>query len=152
MKTRMIAALLLSGLLVGLAQAGGDPSPFHPLINQLNSVVNVLDAVDLELKHVLSIPIDPCTPPGAAGHLYAMAGQLALQNNRVIDIVEAGMSFPPGPYTPAFYEALANVGNKAGVIAERASIPPDPMMPEEFKEALAAVEANAWAIVETATF
>jgi hypothetical protein len=148
----MIAALLLTGLLVGLTHAGIEPSPFHPLINQLNSVVNVLDAVDLELKHVLGRPPDPYTPPGAVGHLYAMAGQLALQNSRVIEIVEAGMSFPPDPYTPAFYEALVNVRKKAGVIAERASIPPDPVMPEEFKEALAAVEANAWAIVETATF
>jgi len=152
MKTRMIAALLLSGLIVGVAQAGFDQSPFRPLINQLDSVVCVLNAVDQELEHVLGTPPDPYTPPGAVDHLYAMAGQLALQNNRVIGIIEAAMSFPPDPYTPAFCQALANVGDEAGVIAERASSPPDPMAPEEFKEALAAVEANAWAIVETAAF
>ena len=148
MNTRTIVASLMSGLvlvLAGLALAGVDPEPFHQLINELDSVENVLDAVDDQLKEVLSVPPEPCKPNALGGKLNAMAEKLWTPNDRVVDVIEAFPSVPPDP-CHEFIDALNKVGSEALSIAEREH-PPDPCTP--VREALNAVRSAALAIVNT---
>ncbi len=152
MNTRPIVTSLLSVFVVGLAGlalGGFDPSPFH-LINRLDSVENVLDYADDQLKEILSISPDDIQPTAVANKLNSMACTLWNQNDRVVDVIEAYLSIPPDPHTPeeAFYAALYRVGMEASSIAERASAPPNPYTPE-VQEALGNVWEAAMGIVET---
>ena len=147
MNNRTIVASLLSGLvlgLAGLALAGVEPSPFHRLINKLDSVENVLDAVDDQLSEIL-YPPDPCKQ---VNKLYVMADKLVRQNDRVEDVIEACVAVPPDPcHEEEFMAALNKVGDEAASIV-RGAHPPDPCSPE-VEEALEAVESAAQAIVDT---
>lgn len=150
MKTRTIVATLLSIFvlgLTGLAIAGFDPTPFHQLINELDSVENVLDVQNDKLKEVLSTPPDPYKTKSLVNKLNSMADTLFNQNDRV----SAVLSTPPDDMTPPpeFYEALGEVGMKASSIVEKATIPPDPYIPEEVEEALGNVKSAAESIVDT---
>ena len=146
MNTRTIVALLMSGLvlgLAGLALAGVDPEPFHRLTNKLHSVENVLDAVNNKLTKILVVPPEPVHPPDPCklvNKLNAMAGRLVRQNGRVEDVIKALPDVPPDPCL----DALGKVGNKASNIAERA-YPPDPCTP--VRQALLDVRDAADAIV-----
>jgi hypothetical protein len=148
MNTRTIVASLLSGLVLvstSLTLGGVEPSPFHQLINELDSVENVLDTVDDQLKEILHPP-DPVGK--LVGKLNAMADKLVRQNGRVEDVIEAFDTLPPDPcHEEEFIAALGKVGSKASSIAERA-FPPDPCAPE-VEEALEAVKSAALGIVET---
>jgi len=152
MNTRTIVALLMSGLVLGLASvtlAGVEPSPFHRLINKLHSVENVLDAVDNKLEKILVVPPEPVHPPDPCklvNKLNAMANKLVRQNGRVEDVIEAIPAVPPDPCRE-FLAALDKVRDKAQSIAERA-YPPDPCTPE-VEEAVDAVRSAAQAIVDT---
>jgi hypothetical protein len=153
MNTRTIAALLLGGLVVGLASlalAGVEPSPFHKLINRLDSVENVLDAVDDRLSEILHppTPIHPPTPVKLVGKLNAMADKLWKQNDRVGDVLDDWPPITPPDDEAAFRAALNKVGSIASSIAERASVLPDPYTPE-LEEALAGVGTAAQAIIDT---
>ncbi len=138
----------MSGLvlgLAGLALAGVEPSPFQRLINKLDSVENVLDAVDDQLIEILHPP-DPCK---VVNKLYAMADKLWNQNDRVEDVIEAYPAVPPEPcHEDEFMAALNKVGDEASSIVERA-VPPDPCTPDEVKDAVKAVFDAAQAIVAT---
>jgi hypothetical protein len=139
-------SVLVFGL-ASLALGGVDPTPFHQLINKLDSVENVLDASDDQLKDILSWPPDPIKPNALVGKLNAMADKLAWQNDRLTGVILAFLGQPPDPYhEEKFFDALGKVGDKAASMAERASIPPDPVTPE-VEEALNAVESAALEIV-----
>jgi len=152
MNTRTVVASLMSGLvlvLAGLALGGIDPEPFHRLINKLDSVENVLDAVDDQLKEILVVPpepVHPTDPCKLVNKLNAMADKLWNQNDRVEDVIEA---VPPDP-CQEFLDALNKVGDEASSIAERAdrATPPDPCTPE-FEKAVDAVRSAAQEIVYT---
>ncbi len=151
MKTRTIVALLLGGLvlgLTGLALAGVEPSPFRRLINKLDSVENVLDAVDDQLKEILVVPSEPVYPPAPCklvNKLNAMADKLVIQNVRVADVIEALPDVPPDP-CQEFDDALRKVRDEAQSIVDQANnfTPPDPC-----REALGAVRSAANDIVGT---
>ena len=149
MNTRTIVALLMSGLVLGLASltlAGVEPSPFHRLINKLHSVENVLDAVDNKLEKILVVPPEPVHPPDPCklvNKLNAMANKLVRQNGRVEDVIAALPGFPPDPCLEHFNK----LRNKAQSIAERA-YPPEPCTPE-VEEAMDAVRSAAQVIVDT---
>ena len=125
MKVLAILGLSLLVLVAGAAPAMAfDPQeglPVQALVNQLNSVANVLAAVDHGLEAVLMEPPDPSSP-GLIGRLNAMTSQLEVQLGRV----EAVLVVPPDPSTPEFRAALANVRGAALGIVARASDPPDP--------------------------
>jgi hypothetical protein len=151
MNTRTIVATLLSIFvlgLAGLALGGFDPTPFHQLINELDSVENVLDAQDDQLKEVLSAPPDPYKTKSLVNKLNSMAGTLVNQNERV----SAVLASPPDDMTPPpeFIAALVDVRDEANSIVVRAeegfgSQPND----QRVLDALADVGSAAWGIVFT---
>jgi len=111
---RKTVVTLLAGVLVvgltGIVMAGFDPTPFTPLINELNSVVNVLSAEDSRLKAVLAIPPNDQQPEGLVGKLNAMAYLLSVQNERV----KAVLGIPPNDQRVV--DALEAVGGNAEAI------------------------------------
>lgn len=149
MNTRTIVASLLSIFvlgLAGLALGGTEPSPFHQLINELDSVENVLDAQDDQLKEVLSIPPDPIKTKSLVNKLNSMADTLVNQNERV----SAVLGMPPNDITPPpeFIAALVGVRDEADSIFLRAEEGPPPD-DQRVLDALAGVGSAALGIVVT---
>jgi len=117
--------LAILGLTLFLLVAGAIPAlASSRQVNQLNSVANVLAAVDHQLEAVLGQPPDPFTPgaAGIIGRLNAITNQLQVQLGRV----QAVLTSPPDPWAPEFLAALANVRGAALGIVARAAMPPDP--------------------------
>jgi hypothetical protein len=104
--------------LVCLAPGGFDPTPFHQLINELDSVENVLDVQDDKLRELLAIPPDPHKTKSLVNKLNSMAETLWNRNDRLVEVIEAYLGHPPDPLEPEVEEALGNVREAAMGIAE----------------------------------
>lgn len=150
MNKRMIVALLLSGLLVvlaGLAMAGFEPTPFHRLINKLDSVENVLDARDDQLSELLMMPTGDMKTNALVNKLNAMANTLWNQNDRVNEVLD---SVPFDQEWPdAFFEALIKVQDEASSIADRARMGVMMYMDMPPEDAFLNIQDAAQAIIES---
>jgi hypothetical protein len=146
---------VLSLLVLALAfpvEAGLDPSPFRPEINKLRAVENVLLAHFHHLDAVLAIPPDPYLPvPALVNQLDAIAFHVAMQEVRVVTVVNPVLGVPPDPILPPdLVPVMTDLQTAASGLLERAragfAVPPDDIRPID---ALAGVEANALSLLNT---
>jgi hypothetical protein len=140
-----IVFALLSVFIAGSVYAGVEPSPFRSKINQLNSVVNSLDSIDMRLERQLSDNQMP-SPNGLVGLLNAMGNELLVLNRKVSKVLERLGTAPDDQHV---YDALMGVKSVAAVIVERAregfAVPSDDI---RLNDALAQVRMNAQDIVD----
>jgi hypothetical protein len=140
-----IVFALLSVFIAGSLYAGVEPSPFRSKINQLNSVVNSLDSIDMRLERQLADNQMP-SPNGLVGLLSAMGNELLVLNGKVSKVLER---LGTAPDDQRLYDALMGVKSGAAVIAERAregfAVPSDDI---RVNDALAQIRMNAQDIVD----
>jgi len=111
-----IVFALLSVFIAGSVYAGVEPSPFRSKINQLNSVVNSLDSIDMRLERKLSDDRMPI-PNGLVGLLNAMSNELVVLNGKVGKVLER---LGTAPDDQRVYDALMGVRSGAAGIVQRA--------------------------------
>lgn len=135
----------------GVANAGFEPSPFQPEINQLGAAENILVSANSRIVRSMDHPPDPCCPSpdleGAVNRLGAINTQLMSVDAMVTSIVDEVMGVEPEPFSdlPDLAPALTGVQGAAQTIVEeieaRLGFEPSP-----FRDALVEVRGSAQTI------
>lgn len=150
MRPALVVLSLLPLSLAMTAGAGTGPSPIQPEIDKLRAVENVLLAHFNHLDAVLLLPPDDQLPvPELVNQLDAIAFHMALQEVRVVTMVDSRLGVPPIDLLPAtLMGVLTDVQTAASGILERVSagfgMPPND---HRLIDALAGVEANALSLL-----
>lgn len=155
--------LFMTGL-ANLAEAGIEPSPFTPEINQLGAAVNILDSADRRILKVIANPPDETEPsPNLEGALYRLAAinnQLNSVDDMVQSLADEVMGTEPSPFRldvlPALEEVRVEALKIVANIQEFTGLEPCPIAaeivitgtePSPFIDALTEVQCSAQTIV-----
>lgn len=154
MRPALVVLSLLALCLAMPAQAGLEPIPFRPEVNQLRARENSLLAHLEHINAVLGFEPTPFQP--VVGQLNTLAKQVAKNDAKIFGIVDpvydAVLASPPEDRVP-FFDVLADLDFVAGAIHDRAvegfEIPPDN---PEVLDALATLQTNAGDLQDTIQF
>ena len=152
----LVSSCLLSCVLFmahfGVANAGTEPSPFQPEINQLGAAENILVSANKRIVKTMDHPPDPVVPSpnlnGALNRLGAINNQLVSVDDMVDSMIQEVMGVEPSPFLelPELVPALTGVKGAAKIIVDeidaRLGFEPSPFVPE-FAEALQGVQQSA---------
>lgn len=150
----------LLGVLIHTVNAGVEPSPFQPEINQLGAVANILVSADYRVARNIAHPPDPCVPPdpcspsvnGAINSLEAIQNQVSSADDMVRALIEEVMGFEPSPFSDLLppleivRDGAAGIADRIGVFLATGSAA---SLPVEYLGALEAVEGSALGMVDT---
>ena len=140
----LISSCVLSCVLFlahfGVANAGIEPSPWQPEINQLGAVENVLVSANDRIVKVMAKPPDDITPSpdlnGALNRLDAINKQLVSVDDMVASMIAEVMGIEPSPFAdlPDLVPALTGVNGAAQIIVDeiqaKLGVEPTPFVPE----------------------
>lgn len=169
MKKMLVSLSLGIGVILGamflaptlnVANAGTEPSPFQPEINQLGAVANILNSAEFRVGNSIAhppdpcVPLDPCNSPdlkGAVNRLEAINDQVASADVMVGAMIDEVMGFEPSPFrVEDLLPALEVVGDAAFGIADKiGGFDPAPNVPAGYLDALGSVKGSAFHMAET---
>ena len=159
MPRRILIALVIVffclGTLATSALAGLEPTPFRPEINQLGAAQNILESIKHGVeKTIENPPIEGVPSPnlnGALNKLETTDKKLTNVAGFISSIIDAVLGLEPSPFRVDVIPAVEGVQVAAQDIADSInaflSIPPDPMIPVAFINALGQVLGSAETLV-----
>ena len=140
----LVIVFFCLGTFATSALAGFEPSPFQPEINQLGAAQNILESIKHTTDKTLdNPPIEGVYGPNLTGALNKLKTTTKKLNNVagfISSNIDAVLGLDPSPFWQDLIPALQGVNGAAQAIVYSINafldIPPDPIIPVEFTDAL----------------